>query len=142
VLARPRASKLRGIWVNLERMILSLHHADLIIPRGADERARDFYCRLLQIPEIEKPDVLKPNGGLWLQLGPHVQLHLSYEKKEGVDPRKTKAHVALQVRDLDAVERALREAGCPVKHQEQLPGQRRLESEDPFGHRLEFLQLL
>lgn len=118
-----------------------LHHVDLIIPKGEDDTARRFYCDLLGLKEIDKPVVLRKNGGLWLQLG-NAQIHLSFERKEGVDPRKTKAHIAIQVEDLDALESALQLAGFIVKKQAPLPGMRRMESEDPFGHRLEFLELL
>ncbi len=120
---------------------IELHHADLIIPKGSDDVARDFYCNVLGLIEIEKPDVLKKNGGLWLQLG-NAQLHLSYEKKEGIDPRKTKAHIALRVMDLEKTKVDLRRHGYEVKSQDQLPGMIRMESVDPFGHRIEFLQVI
>jgi hypothetical protein len=119
--------------------MIEFDHADLIIPKGSDETAREFYCGLLKIQEIEKPPVLKKNGGLWLQLG-NAQIHLSYEKREGVDPKKTKAHVALRVKDLASLRQELERRGLPVKEQDQLPGMIRIESEDPFGHRLEFIQ--
>lgn len=121
--------------------IKKFHHADLIIARGGEGEAKIFYCDLLGLREIPKPEVLRANGGLWLAIG-DFQLHLSYEKKEGVDPRKTKAHLAFVVDDLARVERSLLAAGCSIKWQEQLPGMIRLETEDPFGHRLELLELI
>lgn len=114
-------------------MRLELHHVDLIIPNGKEDEAREFYCGLLKLKEIEKPDVLRKNGGLWLQLG-KTQIHLSYEKKEGVDPRKTKAHIAFNVSDLQKLKEDLVSNGFMVKEQDQLPGMIRIESEDPFGH--------
>lgn len=122
-------------------MTFDLHHADLIIPKGSEATAREFHCNLLGLVEIPKPEVLMKNGGLWLQLG-NAQIHLSYEKKEGIDPRKTKAHVAFRVSDLKQLRNKLTTQGLPVKEQEQLPGMIRIESEDPFGHRLEFLQII
>lgn len=122
-------------------MIKRLDHVDMIIPRGSDEMARNYYCQILGLREIEKPDVLKKNGGLWLQLD-GSQVHLSYEKKDGVDPRKTKAHLAFEVSNLAQLEKNLHEKGFQTKKQEQLPGIKRIETEDPFGHRLEFLQVL
>ena len=71
-----------------------------------------------------------------------MQLHLSYEKKAGIDPRKTKAHIAFKVADLKKIEDVLISNGFSVKEQVQLPGMIRIESEDPFGHRLEFSQIL
>jgi catechol 2,3-dioxygenase-like lactoylglutathione lyase family enzyme len=122
-------------------MLRELHHADLIIPNGSEAIARAFYCDLLGLKEIEKPQVLKKNGGLWLQLG-NAQIHLSYEKREGIDPRRTKAHIAFKVSDLESLISELQRRGHPVTRQEQLPGMIRFESEDPFGHRLEFLQII
>ncbi|MEI7488076.1 MAG: hypothetical protein WCJ72_11835, partial [Chryseobacterium sp.] len=72
-------------------MIKRLDHVDIIIPKDGEDEARQYYCGILGMREIEKPEILKKNGGLWLQLD-GSQVHLSYEKKEGVDPRKTKAH--------------------------------------------------
>lgn len=121
-------------------MIKRLDHADLIIPKGAEDTARHYYCEILGMREIEKPEVLRKNGGLWLQL-PGSQLHLGFEKKEGVDPRKTKAHLAFEVEDLQALETLLLKNGFQTKKQDQLPGMARMETEDPFGHRIEFLQM-
>ena len=121
-------------------MVKSIHHADIIIPRGEDQKAKDFYCELLGFKEIEKPDALKNNGGFWVRIG-GFQLHLSYEKKEGVDPRKTKAHLAFEVNDLASVRKKLEENGFPTKEQTPIPNMERFESTDPFGHRLEFLKM-
>ena len=122
-------------------MVLEFHHADLIIPNGSEAIAREFYCDLLGLREIEKPESLRKNRGRWLRLE-NAQIHLGYEKKEGVDPRKTKAHIALTVANLDILCRELENRGFPVKKQDQLPGMLRIESEDPFGHRLEFIQII
>lgn len=122
-------------------MQVELHHVDLIIPKASESIARSFYCDLLGLTEIDKPDELKKNGGIWLQLG-NAQIHLSYEKKEGIDPRKTKAHIALRVHDIEITKLELERRGFQVKTQDQLPGMIRIESEDPFGHRIEFLQMI
>jgi catechol 2,3-dioxygenase-like lactoylglutathione lyase family enzyme len=37
-------------------MIHAIHHVQITIPRGAEDEARTFYCDLLGLPEIEKPD--------------------------------------------------------------------------------------
>lgn len=121
-------------------MIKAFHHADMIIPKGMDHKARDFYCDLLGFKEIEKPDSLKSNGGFWLQIG-SFQLHLSYERKEGVDPTKTKAHLAFETENLQELKSKLIQSGYSVKEQTPIPGMERFESVDPFGHRLEFLMM-
>lgn len=49
--------------------IARLNHAQITIPRGAEEQAREFYCGVLGLPEIAKPDSLAGRGGFWVQLG-------------------------------------------------------------------------
>ncbi len=44
-------------------MILSLHHVQITIPKDTEVAARTFYCDLLGLPEIEKPESLKNRGG-------------------------------------------------------------------------------
>jgi catechol 2,3-dioxygenase-like lactoylglutathione lyase family enzyme len=61
--------------------ILGLHHAQITIPKGSEEEARQFYCQLLGLPEIEKPESLKGRGGFWLQVGDR-QVHVGTEDGE------------------------------------------------------------
>lgn len=35
-----------------------LHHAQIKIPEDSEDTARDFYCRLLDLKEIENPESL------------------------------------------------------------------------------------
>lgn len=122
-------------------MISRLNHAQVTIPKGetAEQEARRFYCNLLGLPEIEKPDSLKKQGGFWAQLG-NQQLHVGTE--EGVDRSKTKAHLAYEVPDLSLWRMRFREAGVAVKESIPIPGYDRFEIRDPFGNRVEFIQPL
>lgn len=47
-------------------MIIGIHHVQITFPKDAEEAAKAFYCGVLQLPEIEKPDSLKGHGGFWL----------------------------------------------------------------------------
>jgi ADP-ribose pyrophosphatase len=117
--------------------ITGLDHVQVAAPRepGVEERARAFYGELLGLREIEKPDSLKPKGGVWFSLG-SGELHVGLE--DGFSPAR-KAHPALVVSDLPALERRLREAGAPVLDAEPIPGAHRFYTEDPFGNRLELV---
>ena len=119
--------------------ILRLHHAQITIPRGAEEQARQFYCGLLGLPEIEKPDSLKARGGFWLQVG-QQQVHVGTE--DGVDRQASKAHLAYQVDDVHAWQHLLEEHGIAILDGIPIPGFDRIEIRDPFGNRLEFIQQL
>ncbi len=117
--------------------IVRMHHAQIMIPRGAEEEARRFYCGLLGLPEIEKPAVLKARGGLWLQVGEN-QLHLGADDSA---TQKTRAHIAYQVRDLPAWRAKLVAAGVALSDGEQPAEFARFELRDPFGNRIELLEL-
>ena len=116
--------------------IVGIDHVQLAMPAGQEDVARAFYFGLLGIPEVPKPAVLAPRGGVWFQ-GSEVKLHL------GVDPDfrpARKAHPALLVRGLPALAQRLLEAGVEVVGDDSLPGQDRVFVTDPFGNRLELLE--
>ena len=120
-------------------MINGIHHVQITISSADEAAARGFYVDLLGLPEVEKPDSLKGRGGFWVQAGDR-QLHVGVE--EGVDRRRTKAHVAYQVSDLPAWRERLGSAGIPALESVPIPGFDRFECRDPFGNRLEFIQPL
>lgn len=78
-------------------MIVGLHHVQLTIPKGTEEQGKVFYCHVLGLKEIEKPQSLKGRGGFWLQVG-HHEVHVGTE--DGFDRLTTKAHIAYQVEDV------------------------------------------
>lgn len=116
-----------------------LHHVQVSIPIGAEDAARAFYCGVLGLPEIEKPEALRGRGGLWLQLG-DLQLHLGVE--DGVDRAATRAHLAYEVDDLTAWRERLAAQGIAAQDSVPIPGYERFEAHDPFGNRIEFIQPL
>lgn len=118
-------------------MIIGFHHAQITIPKGKEAEARHFYCDVLQLVEIRKPESLAGRGGLWVQVG-HQQLHIGTE--DGVNHALTKAHVAYEVEDLKAMEAKLREHGIIMLESVPIPGYIRFEFRDPFGNRVECIQ--
>src|SRR5436853_3498933 len=119
--------------------IINLHHAQITIPRGAEEQGRQFYCHLLGLPEIEKPEALRELGGFWLQVGDR-QVHVGTE--DGVNRTATKAHLAYQVTDIAEWQTRLQENGIKIFDAIPIPGYTRFEIRDPFGNRVEFAQAL
>jgi len=113
-----------------------IHHVQVAIPPGGEERARQFYGTLLGLAEAPKPAALRARGGVWFATG-SLQLHL------GVDTAfqaARKAHVALEVRGLGALRARLIEAGYRIAEDEPLPGYQRCYVADPFGNRTELLE--
>jgi catechol 2,3-dioxygenase-like lactoylglutathione lyase family enzyme len=118
-------------------MIKAAHHAQISIPIGAEDEARAFYCGVLGLAEVPKPEALAGRGGFWLQLG-DFQIHFGVE--DPVERSKTKAHVAYLVDGLEGWRTKLSQAGCQVKDGIPIPGYQRFEFRDPFGNRVEFLE--
>lgn len=120
------------------RLILErVHHAQITIPKNAEDAAREFYCNFLGLPEVEKPESLKGRGGFWLQVGAS-QVHIGTE--DGVEREKTKAHIAYQVGDLNGWRQKLQANNIKILEGVSIPGYDRFEFRDPFGNRIEFLQ--
>ena len=63
------------------------------MPAGRENDAREFYGRLLGIPEVPKPSHLVHRGGVWFEAGP-LKVHLGVEQE--FRPAR-KAHPALLV---------------------------------------------
>jgi catechol 2,3-dioxygenase-like lactoylglutathione lyase family enzyme len=115
--------------------ILGIDHVQLAMPVGREPDAREFYSRLLGIPEVAKPSELAKRGGAWFENG-SVKIHLGVE----TDFRPAqKAHPALLVRDLPALVERLREARVDVV-EERLAGYFRVYVADPFGNRIELME--
>jgi catechol 2,3-dioxygenase-like lactoylglutathione lyase family enzyme len=117
--------------------IFGLHHAQICIPKGAEEEARRFYTGVLRLEEIPKPTSLDGRGGLWLRVG-DGEVHIGTE--EDVDYKATKAHLAYAVTGLDQWRRRLSDHGVLVDKGIPIPGHRRFEFRDPFGNRVEFIE--
>jgi len=114
----------------------SLHHVMIAIPAASETSARVFYRDLLGLTEISKPESLACRGGLWLSTGT-LAVHLGID--QDFHPAR-KAHVALQVDDLDAIRTVLTENDYPVSPVEcEIPGYQRCYVSDPFGNRIELM---
>jgi catechol 2,3-dioxygenase-like lactoylglutathione lyase family enzyme len=115
----------------------SIDHVQVAGPPGCEAAARAFYGDLLGLSEVPKPPALAARGGVWFSLG-RQELHV------GIEPDfrpAMKAHPAFQCRDIDALAARLAGAGAPVDWDGALPGQRRFYTADPFGNRLELVEI-
>jgi catechol 2,3-dioxygenase-like lactoylglutathione lyase family enzyme len=120
-------------------LILRVQHAQITIPRGAESEAREFYCGVLGLKEIPKPESLQGRGGFWLEVGA-FQVHVGTE--DGFDRTKTKAHIAYEVEDLEGWRAKLSENNIKILEGVPIPHYNRFEFRDPFGNRVEFLEKL
>jgi catechol 2,3-dioxygenase-like lactoylglutathione lyase family enzyme len=116
--------------------ILGFEHVLLAMPRGAEDRARAFYTGVLGLPEIPKPGA-GDRGGVWFRAGP-ANLHLG-SNTDFVPATYT--HPALLVDDLSVYSARCIAAGCKVESQTPFAGFIRIHTFDPFGNRIELMQL-
>jgi hypothetical protein len=114
----------------------AVDHVQLAIPAGGEDECRAFWGDVLGLPELPKPAILAARGGCWFD-GPGFQIHL------GVEPDfrpARKAHPGFRIRGIRALADRLAAAGYPVTWSDEVPGQDRFHSADPFGNRLEFVE--
>ena len=116
--------------------LLAIDHVQLAMPAGQETQARDFYSRLLGLPELQKPTTLVGRGGAWFGHD-GLEIHLGVE--QDFAPAR-KAHPAFLVDDLAAIRDRLRAANCPGIDDDLLPGYDRFFTADPFGNRIEIMQ--
>jgi catechol 2,3-dioxygenase-like lactoylglutathione lyase family enzyme len=110
----------------------ALDHVQVMMPPGGEDDARRFYAGLLGLTEVEKPEPMRANGGVWFAEG----LHVSAEEEFAPARR---AHPALRVGDLDGLAATLSAAGHDVAWDDRWPGVRRFYTRDLFGNRVELL---
>ena len=116
--------------------IVGVHHVQIAIPQGAEDAARKFYCEVLGLSEVSKPEALQGRGGLWVQAG-DLPIHIGTERNARPS---AKAHIAYQVTDLNKWRDRLAKSGIEVGGSIPIPGFDRFEFRDPFGNRVEFIQ--
>lgn len=128
-------------WVPMMIGLLKLHHVSFAIQNL--ERSKDFFGGVLGLEEIERPAFRFP--GAWYALGDR-QLHLIQSPDPESDPagRMNRAdHMALEVRDVDAVRQRLDAAGIAFREGGNRDlGMEQLFCQDPDGHLIEFVRYL
>ncbi|MEM6804541.1 MAG: VOC family protein [Bacteroidota bacterium] len=112
-----------------------LDHIQICIPSGEEAKGRKFYCDILGLEEIEKPESLKKNGGFWLKIA-GIQLHIGTEKAVG----KSKRHPAFEVGKIEKIKEYLREQGIRIKEDDKIAGINRFSFFDFWDNRIELLQ--
>ncbi|MCK1986085.1 MULTISPECIES: VOC family protein [unclassified Peribacillus] len=120
-------------------MIKGLHHVQITIPKETEEKAKNFYCGILGLQEIEKPKSLKGRGGFWLKVG-DKDVHIGTE--DDFDRLKTKAHIAYEVEDISYWKNRLTKENIQILDGVPIPNFERFEFRDPFGNRVEMIQNL
>ena len=110
-----------------------VHHVNLVVPPGQSEPVAAFYCDVLQLVRIARPDTGR--SGAWLDAD-GVQVHLS--ERDGA--QHPDSHVAFVVDDLPAEQARLTAAGAPYEPGDDVFGTGgRGFTRDPAGNRIELI---
>jgi catechol 2,3-dioxygenase-like lactoylglutathione lyase family enzyme len=119
------------------KRVAHVDHIQIAAPQGCEPAAREFYGSILGLEEVEKPLALRARGGCWFQCDKQ-QVHIGVER--GFHPAK-KAHPAFVVFSLDELRQTLLARGISVVDGEDLPERRRFFANDPWGNRIEFVEM-
>lgn len=117
--------------------VVALHHVRIAVPRGGEERAREFYCGVLGLREVEGLGSAGDGAGLWVAAGDRL-VHIGVD--DGAGNAGGRAHVALAVTELAAWRRRLAEAGVEVRELGRAAGRERVAVVDPFGNVVELVE--
>lgn len=115
-----------------------IEHVQLAMPKGKEDIARSFYSGVLGLQEVSKPPNLVMRGGCWFECL-EVKVHLGVEAD--FSPA-LKAHPAFVVEDLDECRAVLAESNIQCSDDEPLLGFLRTYISDPFGNRIELMQVI
>ena len=127
----------RATLSRMSSRVARIDHIQIAAPEGCESAARDFYGSLLGMKEIEKPPVLRARGGCWFECGSQ-QLHIGVERNFRA---AKKAHPAFAVFRLEELRKTLTDRNVAIVDDDSLPGTRRFYAEDPWGNRLEFVEI-
>ncbi len=111
-------------------------HIHIAVAPERLEEARLFYTDIIGLKLIERPNHLFSTKGYWFNIG-DIQLHIGVESQLPVSSR----HTAFEVTDVDSALDYLKDK-VKILPEPEIPGRRRFAFLDPFGNRIELLQLL
>jgi catechol 2,3-dioxygenase-like lactoylglutathione lyase family enzyme len=114
---------------------LRADHFQIVVPLERLEEARAFYTDIIGLQAIERPPF--KSKGYWFNIA-DIQLHLSTEEAM---PR-TSRHNAFEIADIAAARRHLQNHGVEFLEEPIIPGRERFSFIDPFGNRIELLEML
>lgn len=124
---------------------MRLHHVQVSIPRGGEDRAREFYGGVLGLVEVPKPAALAHRGGCWFRAldGDVVtaEFHLGVDEPFRAPDLAHPALLVDTVDELEAIAARVAVGGYDLSwtDRDTLAGFVRFHCRDGFGNRLEVL---
>ena len=110
-------------------------HINICVPPERLEEARVFYTDIIGLKPTYRPEVFR-HPGYWFEIG-DIGFHI------GVEPglKETGRHTAFEVEDIKASREHLEKHGVHTFEEEVIPGRERFFYLDPFGNKMELLQI-
>jgi len=112
-------------------------HFHICVPPERLEEAKEFYTEVMGLKLIDRPNHLFSGAGYWFNIG-DIQLHI------GVEPALPQSirHTALEVKDIAGARKHLTKNNVQITEEARIPGRTRFAFTDPFGNRMELLQMI
>jgi catechol 2,3-dioxygenase-like lactoylglutathione lyase family enzyme len=110
-------------------------HIHIAVPPEKLEEAKNFYIHVIGLELIERPNHLFKTAGYWFNIA-DIQLHIGVEPPMRISTR----HTAFEVEDVAAALAYLKDK-VEILDEPEIPGRTRFAFHDPFGNRIELLQL-
>jgi len=110
-------------------------HIHICVPPERLEEARLFYTDIIGLEPTERPDVFS-SAGYWFRIA-DIELHIGVEDSH---PRSIR-HTAFEVSDVLIARKYLESHGLEIMEEPLITGRERFAFIDPFGNRMELLQL-
>ncbi|MBB6130034.1 VOC family protein [Mucilaginibacter lappiensis] len=111
-------------------------HIHICVPPERLEEARRFYTNIIGLEPTERPLVFS-SAGYWFRIA-DIELHI------GVEDSHTRSirHTAFEVNDVAAARKHLENQGLEIMEEPLIVGRERFAFIDPFGNRMELLQMI
>jgi catechol 2,3-dioxygenase-like lactoylglutathione lyase family enzyme len=117
--------------------VRGLQHVSSPIPEGGQGEARRFYGELLGLQEKPVPATLDGSKLVWFAAGASLELHFF----PGEQAPRSERHFCLDVDNLQAVRKALEDAGLEPYDTTPIPGRPRFFCRDPFQNLVEITSI-
>ena len=114
----------------------NINHIHICVAPERLEEARIFYAEVIGLQETYRPDVFG-SPGYWFNIG-GIELHIGVEQSL---PRSIR-HSAFEVENAEKARHCLQARGVEIIEEPVIPRRARFAFIDPFGNRMELLQLL
>lgn len=117
----------------MDKNYLGIHHCEILVTDI--DAALKFYTEVVGLEELPNASVFSQNK--WLKLG-NQELHIVFHP---VSDANEERHFAILVKDLERARTNLANRGAEIKSATPIPGVDRFFIFDPFGNRIEFVQM-